>query len=628
MQMQGLQSSQQRDVQNNTRPSNILDAAALQAHCSEDVLTRVENAVKQVRNSAFDEDASICIITVMKIFRNILLSPTSERKYRSVQLSNRTFHGKVGRVRGGIMILEAINFKRDNNNVIVLDDIDENKKEIWQAMKRLNVEADTLNIPASDRPVVPSESDIHNASSVNNNNNNNNNSLLKDDKDEFVVIHKKNVQVMSMDNVNDSIKQIRAATFDADAKVAVLTLMKMVRNVLVTPTFQVKKRSIRIQNPIFHEKIGRVRGGIDVLKAVGFESIDNNTRMVLHQKNEDKKLLYNAMQRLKKEAVNLRVPNDEIPKVPSKEQVDQVVNVVKKSMEEFDPYQTKIKRMTPQPRGVSMKSETEQKLEKLQARQRELLSKQVVPKDNDRNVNVYSPGNLPQRGSLARLVHGINRTEGSSTQVGVHKSSSRNSNRNLTESQLVLSTMKRRRDELKRQENFRTKAMRELERLEKMKIYNSVLLRIQFSDSWMVECNFSPAETVNDVINYLSRCLLAVHVNKEEIYLYITPPKQILQRDLTLADAGLQPAALVYIGSNGEGKCSGATCILPNIKEMSKKTNNDDYTNSNLKSIFPTSTPVLNEGKRNSNSLGGGSSSKSSNPMKKKALKKPKWLKT
>ena len=97
---------------------------------------------------------------------------------------------------------------------------------------------------------------------------------------------------------------------------------------------------------------------------------------------------------------------------------------------------------------------------------------------------------------------------------------------------------------------------------------------------------------------------------------------------MTLADAGLQPAALVYIGSNGKDKCSGATYILPNIKEMSEKTNNNDNANNNLKSIFPTSTPVLNEGKRNSTSLGGGSSSKSNGPTKKKALKKPKWLKT
>lgn len=620
--MQDPQSSEARKVQNITSASNILDAAALQTRFSQDVLTRVETAVKQVRNSAFDEDATICILTVMKIFKNILLSPTSERKYRTVQLSNRTFHGKVGRVKGGIMMLEAINFKRDNNNVIMLDDIDENKKEIWQAMKRLDVEADALNIPAPDRPAVPSESDIRNASS------NSSNNLSKDDKDDFVVIHKKNVQVISIENVDDSIKQIRTAAFDADAKVVILTLMKMVRNVLITPTFQVKKRSIRIQNPTFHEKIGRVRGGIDVLKAVGFESVDNNTRMILHEKNEDKKLLYDAMLRLKKEAVSLGISNDEIPQIPSKDQVDQVVNVVKKSMEEFDPYQTKIKRMTPQPRGVSMKSETEQKLEKLQARQRELLAKRIVPRDQDRNVKVYSPGNLPQRGSLARLVHGINGTEGSSTQVGLRRSSSGNTNRNLTESQLVLSTMKRRRDELKRQENFRTKAMRELERLEKMKIYHSVLLRMQFSDSWMIECNFSPGETVNDVINYLSRCLLAEQVNKDEIYFYITPPKQVLQRELTLADAGLQPAALVYIGSSGGDKCCGATYILPNIKEMSKKNDDDDNANNNLKSIFPTSTPVLNEGKRNSNSLGSSSSSKSNGPTKKKALKKPKWLKT
>ena len=85
------------------------------------------------------------------------------------------------------------------------------------------------------------------------------------------------------------------------------------------------------------------------------------------------------------------------------------------------------------------------------------------------------------------MVHGINRTEGSSTQVGMRKVSSTNGKRNLTESQLVLSTMKRRRDELKRQENFRTKAMRELERLEKMKIFLHDSAKIDSTNFRMVD---------------------------------------------------------------------------------------------------------------------------------------------
>ena len=164
---------------------------------------------KQIRNSSFDEDASICILTVMKLLRNILLSPTSETKYRSVPLANRAFHGKVGRVKGGIMVLEAVGFKRNNNkDTILLDNIDENKKEIWQAMKRLNVEADALNVPPTNRPIVPTEMDIRSASS-NSNNNNNDNNASKNDQDEFVVVdEKKDVPRISIENVDNSIKQM------------------------------------------------------------------------------------------------------------------------------------------------------------------------------------------------------------------------------------------------------------------------------------------------------------------------------------------------------------------------------------------------------------------------------------
>ena len=49
-------------------------------------------------------------------------------------------------------------------------------------------------------------------------------------------------------------------------------------------------------------------------------------------------------------------------------------------MQEFNPYQTKIKRMTPQPRGVSSKSETEVKLEKLQARQKNYYQNKLYQK--------------------------------------------------------------------------------------------------------------------------------------------------------------------------------------------------------------------------------------------------------
>ena len=244
--------------------------------------------------------------------------------------------------------------------------------------------------------------------------------------------------------------------------------------------------------------------------------------------------------------------------------------------------------------------------------------------DGERNVNIYSPGNLPKRGSLARMVHGINRKAGSSTQVGTKSLS-------MSESQLVMQTMKRRRDELKRQENFRTKAMREIERLRNMKIYTSVLLRIQFSDSWMIEANFSPAETISDVTHYLVRCLLVKDIKPEDIYFFVTPPKQILERNATLADAGLQPAALIYVGfSDGKGGLrNGASCILPSAIELAAKTASDGPSSGGKdggQPFFPSATAVSIEGKRGSSKLvdQGGKSSGS----KKKPMKKPKWLKT
>ena len=57
------------------------------------------------------------------------------------------------------------------------------------------------------------------------------------------------------------------------------------------------------------------------MKAVGFESMDRGMRMVLSEKNEDKELLYNAMLRLNEEAMALGIARDEVPRLPSKEQI-------------------------------------------------------------------------------------------------------------------------------------------------------------------------------------------------------------------------------------------------------------------------------------------------------------------
>ena len=119
--------------------------------------------------------------------------------------------------------------------------------------------------------------------------------------------------------------------------------------------------------------------------------------MVLSEKNEDKELLYNAMLRLNEEAMALGIARDEVPRLPSKEQINNAVNAVKKTMETFNPYQSKIKRMAPQPRDSATKSATERQLEELQARQKELLSQQRVPCDGERNEYIFARESTKKR---------------------------------------------------------------------------------------------------------------------------------------------------------------------------------------------------------------------------------------
>ena len=104
-------------------------------------------------------------------------------------MANRSFHGKVGRVKGGIMVLEAVGFKRNNNkDTILLDNIDENKN--LASYEKIKCRSRCIKCTSTNRPIVPTEMDIRSASS-NSNNNNNDNNASKNDQDEFVVVDEK-----------------------------------------------------------------------------------------------------------------------------------------------------------------------------------------------------------------------------------------------------------------------------------------------------------------------------------------------------------------------------------------------------------------------------------------------------
>lgn len=100
-------------------------------------------------------------------------------------------------------------------------------------------------------------------------------------------------------------------------------------------------------------------------------------------------------------------------------------------------------------------------------------------------------------------------------------------------------------------QGFKTKAMRDMEQLQKAKVYTSTLLRVQLPDRTVLQAHFSPLEPVSALHEWARSCIKPRESDGSRIpfYLMTTPPPTVVpeQEDRTLAEAGLQPAALVYL---------------------------------------------------------------------------------
>ncbi|XP_066503091.1 tether containing UBX domain for GLUT4 [Hoplias malabaricus] len=98
-----------------------------------------------------------------------------------------------------------------------------------------------------------------------------------------------------------------------------------------------------------------------------------------------------------------------------------------------------------------------------------------------------------------------------------------------------------------------TQALREAQIKEKMDRYPKVVLRVQFPDRRVLQGFFRPQETVAAL-----RQFVRTHLQDPELqfYLFIAPPKTVLEDpSVSLFQANLFPAALVYFGSDMKTEC-------------------------------------------------------------------------
>ncbi|KAF0451245.1 Tether containing UBX domain for GLUT4 [Gigaspora margarita] len=91
---------------------------------------------------------------------------------------------------------------------------------------------------------------------------------------------------------------------------------------------------------------------------------------------------------------------------------------------------------------------------------------------------------------------------------------------------------------------FKTSAMRAKEEKERERKYPKTLIRVKFPDSFQLQIAFLSKEHVAELYKFVKS---ALRTPSREFELYVSPPKRTLSdKNITLYQAGLSPASVVY----------------------------------------------------------------------------------
>ena len=378
---------------------------------------------------------------------------------------------------------------------------------------------------------------------------------------------------LSVAALDQAAETILKHNFDADSKVCVVTLMKVLDNVIQKP-YDTRVRRIKLSNAAVHKKILSRKGGVDFLLACGFrqdtlplpplskpnqmpESVlvltdipaaeeDNTANTTgddeasVRRKEAYTTHIITARRLLLTRATkDLKMKADELPAYKPPPPPISVVGSASHAgakmtdANSFDPYQTHRydgmsaatgAQMTP---GQNYVSTTEKQLQTLQNKQAQLEQKMQQP--------------LPDRAWVATMPN----ASGMPTAVIASHQEDNNHNDKGTGSLIAAQFQKQQEQRRQREEGgFTTKTMRELEKLKKQKVYAHTQLALQFSDGTVLQGKFLPKEKVRVVLKELKECFVEAPATLE---LYITPPRKTLAPTSSLQEEGLVPAAKVFV---------------------------------------------------------------------------------
>jgi len=426
------------------------------------------------------------------------------------------------------------------------------------------------------------------------------------------------------DTLQPALNKILNNNFDQDSQTCVVTLIKIIDNVIQKPN-NPKVRSIRLANPAVAEKIVARGGGtstaacvegalwihavlnmprsnltcflhsiVDYLLACGFvkqtttpellSKSDGEECLVLTEQEESTSHLVKARRLLMQTAIqDLGMQSDDLPRYkPPPAAVS--VSSSTATTTGFNPYQPHRYNATGQPQQpAAYESTTETRLRQLQSRQERLEAQLQGEALTDRELVALRPNQ-----QAAALVSVSNPTASGPS-----------------DGALLAQRMQRLEQERKEREEggFTTKAMRDLQNIKKAKVYSHAKLRVQFPDGSAIEAKFLPKETVESVKAVVNECFTVS--SSLEFDLYVAPPRRKLDVTQTLQQEGLVPAAKCFVSWKGGGPKNEF------IKE-------ELFQSEAAAPSFPTAKPVVQEAKKkedsgnNNNKSEGGTAKKPS----------------
>ena len=427
---------------------------------------------------------------------------------------------------------------------------------------------------------------------------------------------------MSVAALDQAVDTILNNNFDADTKVCLITLMKVLDNVIQKP-LDSKVRSIRLHNAAFTKKVASRPGGVDFLQACGFvqeteapgllskgteprevflvlKDDDNDDGMMDVDNNNNgpskkeaykshiirarRLLMTRAIQDLQMKAEELPAYKPPPPPVATTSTSAPFTSQNDATTATFNPFQTQRYDGMSAAAGAQLtpdgtyQSSTDKQLKTLQQKQ-EILERKLQQELMDREWMAKPP---PTAATAANQI---------SSAMQVDTASEKGS------ASLVAAQFQKQQAARKQREEggFTTKSMRDLEKIKKRKVYTHTQLALRFTDGTVVQGKFLPKETIDTVVKALLKdCFAEAAAGAATIQLYVAPPKRVLPPKATLQDEGLVPAAKVSVSIT----FSNITAIN-NSKDCRSFLKPELFQKATAQSpaAFPTSQPVVGTAK-------------------------------